>query len=154
MDLGIAQDMGRLRGFLTRPDIWENAAEESVVKDDFYPFNGATSIWLVTEDYDAAILVHMENGATVKIHPYIADVEKSRDVMLCLYKWLDSELTDSINKINAAIPSFDKKLYNFAIKVGFTKEGVNRASYKRGGEFHDMINLGMTRRELKEIING
>lgn len=154
MDIDIAKDMEGLRDFLLRPEIWERAAEDDVSRENFMPFNAEASIWLVVGDYDAAISVHMENGASVRIHPYIANVKESRSIMFLLYEWLSANLGESINKINASIPKFDRKLYNFAMKVGFVNEGINRESYLKGGEYHDLINLGITRAEMEDILNG
>ena len=66
------------------------------------------------------------------------------------YQWVLEIKT--INKVISIIPENQKKVYNFAKKVGFIDEGVNRHSYKRDGNIYDQWYLGITRNEIEDYL--
>jgi RimJ/RimL family protein N-acetyltransferase len=69
------------------------------------------------------------------------------------YEWVLENTEDRINKINVSIPENDKRVINFAKKVGFKKEGLNRDSYMKNGTIYAQQNLGITRSEIEDYIN-
>lgn len=152
-------DMGLVRSIVIEPDIWERIAEDGIEKDDFYPGTDAFTIWLLCieeSEIVGIILVHTDNSISVKIHPYLKSKyrEKGRIMMKSFYKWFLENTDDKVNKVNTVIPEFHKKVINFAKRVGFKKEGVNRESFRKDGKIYGQQNLGITRTEIGAYLNG
>ena len=61
---------------------------------------------------------------------------------------------EKIAKINVTIPENQVKVINFAKKVGFKKEGLNRDSYLKDGKLYGQQNLGITRKEIGVYLDG
>jgi RimJ/RimL family protein N-acetyltransferase len=155
MDISVTLDMQMVRDILMEPDIWERAAEDGVDKESFYPGTDAFSIWLLCLEENEAIgiiLVHTDTSVSVKMHPYLRKKhrQKGRAMMKAFYEWM-LESTDT-NKINVTIPECEQKVINFAKKVGFKKEGLNRDSYQKNGQLYGQQNLGITRHEIEEYL--
>lgn len=151
-------DMELVRNILFEPEIWERAAEDGIDKESFYPGTDNMAIWLLCiedEQIIGIILLHTDTTVSVKIHPYLLKThrEKGRIMMAAFYKWFLENTEDKINKINTSIPEFYKKVINFAKKVGFRKEGVNRDSYLKDGQLYGQQNLGITRTEIEEYLH-
>lgn len=149
-------DMDLVRSILIAPEIWEQAAEDGVNQDDYYPGYDALSAWLLCEVDDepiGLILVHHESSSVLNIHPYLKHKfkRKGRAMMTEFFNWFVS-LPESACKVNVTIPFNRKVVYNFAKKVGFKDEGVNRMSYKKAGVIYNQYRLGLTRDEIKGLI--
>ena len=149
-------DMNLVKSILTVPEIWEQAAEDGVEQDDYYPGYDSLSAWLLCEIDDepiGLILVHHENASVLNIHPYLKRKFKrnGRDMMTEFFKWFNS-LPESVCKVNVTIPFNRKIVYNFAKRVGFKDEGTNRMSYTKCGITYDQYRLGLTREEIKGLI--
>ena len=148
-----AKDMNAVKAFLIQPEVWERASEDYEDVSQFYPHNDELSVWLECVDdgdFIGLILVHHDNSTTLRIHPYMASKEKSREMMSDFFKWVLT-LPDQIQKIIVTIPSCYKIVHNFARKVGFIDEGINRLSYTKGGKLYDQWNLGITRAEIEVL---
>ena len=147
------QDMAKVKAFMIQPEVWERASEDYEELTDFYPHNDDLSVWLECLDEKALIgmvLVHHDNSTTLRIHPYMTSKTKGRDMMKELFGWV-LLLPDQIQKIIVSIPTCHRIAYNFAKKVGFIDEGINRLSYTKGGELYDQWNLGLTRKEIEAL---
>lgn len=145
-------NMDAVREILLIPEVWERAAEENIDPQSYYPGYDDLNAWLVVMEDDKAIgviLVSRETQIAVRMHPYMLPehMTKGREMMKAFYKWF---MNTGFQKVNVTIPMTDKKLYNFAKKVGFEDEGVNRQSYLRDNETFDQWNLGATKQEIGE----
>lgn len=170
MRLELCLDMALVKRIMTEPDIWERAAEDGVDADKWYPGTNEMTIWLLCVEDDGIgengqlidnnkiigiILVHTDNSVSVKIHPYLRSKhrEKGRSMMKEFYKWFLANTKEDCNKINVSIPTYHTRVINFAKKVGFQKEGINRDSYQKGGQLYGQQNLGITRKEIGEYLD-
>jgi len=130
-------------------DIW-NRFSDGVDFNDFYPEINDTNGWLIVRDDDREIgIIYLKcsTSCAIEFHPYLykSDRKLGREMVKAFFKWfLDN--TDLV-KINAIIPDKLKQVINFALKVGFKKEGIDRMSYNRGK--CDRVMLGITRSEVK-----
>jgi RimJ/RimL family protein N-acetyltransferase len=154
MDIGLIDDMEAVKSFVSQDELWE-CEDDLVQKDDFYPSNDSLSQWLYCYDDGkivGMILVHNETSVSIKMHPYLlkAHREKGREMMKVFYNHF-MNLPNHINKLNVSIPVIHKKVINFAKKVGFRDEGINRGSYFKNGKYHDQVNMGLLRSEIARL---
>ena len=159
IDIQMTTDMELVRSILVEPDIWERAAEDGIDQDTYYPGYGPMSAWLLCIEDDkpiGLILLHTDTCVSMKMHPYlrVEHRQKGRIMMRAFYKWMLENTDDSINKVNVIIPEYEKKVINFAKKVGFKKEGFCRDSYLKNGQLYGQQNLGITRKEIGEFLDG
>lgn len=157
MNISLTVDLPLVRAILMEPDIWERAAEDCVDKETFYPRTDLYNMWLLCEDDEdviGLILVHTDTSVSVKIHPYLRKNHRheGRKMMAEFYKWfIDNTKAE---KVSVSIPEYEKRVINFSKKVGFTDEGINRLSYRKNGHLFNLHNLGITRQEIEDRING
>jgi len=157
IDIQMTTDMALVKSILIEEDIWERAAEDGIDQETYYPGYDSMTVWLLcveNEEIAGIILVHTDNSVSLKMHPYLRAEhrQKGRTMMEAFYKWvLDNTET---RKINVSIPENHKKVINFAKKVGFKKEGFNRDSYLKNGQLYGQQNLGITRQEIGEYLDG
>jgi len=149
-------DMDLVKSILIIPEIWEQAAEDGVEQDDYYPGYDSLSAWLLCEIDDepiGLIYVHNETLCSINIHPYLKHKfkRKGRDMMIEFFKWFLT-LPDKLCKVNVSIPSSRRIVYNFAKRVGFKDEGINRMSFLKDGDICDQYQLGLTRNEIKGLL--
>lgn len=157
MNVELTTDMNLVRGVLIIPEVWERAAEPNVDPESFEPGYNSLAVWLSVRDADeviGVILVTYETSASIRMHPYMipGTHELGREMMEAFYLWFMEAMQAGIVKVNVTIPMTDRKLYNFAKKVGFLDEGINRYSYRRGDDVYNQWNLGITKQEIEERI--
>lgn len=87
-------------------------------------------------------------GICCDIHPYILPEHriKSRDAVSAALTYLFSNHAQ-IHKVNATIPVIYPKVRNFALKIGFVPEGINRRSFMKHGVIYDQWVVGIMRSE-------
>lgn len=156
IDLYHTNDMNLVRSIMTSPDIWEQSVEDGSNISNFYPSQDYLSVWLLVRLRDEIIgvmLVHNDTLCSVNIHPALLSKHKryGRDMMKAFFKWFLT-LPDTLTKVNCSIPDNLKMVQNFAKKVGFKHEGINRASFFKDGIAQDQIRYGLTREEIKGLI--
>jgi hypothetical protein len=149
-------DMTLVKELITRPDVWGRAGY-GLDSETFTPFNDGVSVWMKYEEngeIKGLILTHSDTSVSVKIHPYIISGEKGigRNMINDFHKWVIDHT--GVKKINVTIQGDNRDTYNMAKKTGFIDEGVNRASYMKDGELLDQWNLGITRNEIIEHLEG
>lgn len=155
MDLSLIDDMPAVKAFISQEEIWERF-EDGIDKEDFQPLNDSVAQWLLCFDDNkivGMILVHFDTNSSLMMHPYLLAKyrHKGRDMMSAFYKWFLT-LADQVHKLNVSIPITQRKVINFAKKVGFKQEGINRESYMKDGQYYDQIILGLTRPEIEGLI--
>ena len=155
IDIQMTTDMLLVKSILIEPDIWERAAEDGIDQETYYPGYDSMTVWLLcveNEEIVGIILLHTDNSVSLKMHPYLRAEhrQKGRIMMEAFYKWVLKNT--KTRKINVSIPEDEKKVINFAKKVGFKKEGFNRDSYLKDGQLYGQQNLGITRNEIEEYL--
>lgn len=156
IDLYHTKDMNLVRSIMTTPEIWEQSVEDGSNISNFYPSQDYLSIWLLVKLKDKIIgvmLVHNDTLCSVNIHPALLAKYKKygREMLKAFFKWFLT-LPDTLCKVNCSIPNNLKMVQNFAKKVGFKQEGINRASFFKDGIAQDQIRYGLTREEIKGLI--
>lgn len=159
MIVDLTTDMELVRAIMTEPDIWERAAEDGVEQDTWFPGYDAMTAWLLCiedDDIVGVILMHTDTSVSIKMHPYLRKEhrQKGRVMMKAFYEWVLEDTQSKMQKISVTIPINQAKVINFAKKVGFQKEGVNRDSYLKDGQLYGQQNLGITRSEIEVFLDG
>ena len=128
---------------LYHPDIWPLIRQDGPLfvlnpTDHWYLFQKGND-WL-----GMVCLSHRSNHC-LSIHPMIFRAHRRKYayaiVFECLRMYQDY-------KIVAEIPQYRRELLNFAMKCGFTVEGLNRESLVKDGIIMNTIQLGITSREI------
>ena len=156
VDLYHTNDMELIRSFMLKDEIWETSVEDVTIKDNFYPGQDALSVWLLAKiknELIGVLLVNHSSSCAVDIHPYLLKQHKKhgRDLIKSFFKWFLS-LPDDLCKVNCSIPDHLKIVQNFALKVGFKQEGINKASFMYNGKAQDQKRYGLTREEIKGLL--
>lgn len=159
MKVLLTDDMELVRAIMMEKDIWARAAEDCVDKESWFPGYDKMTAWLLCVDDDdivGVILLHTDTSVSIKMHPYLRSQyrEKGRIMMKAFYEWILENGQSNIAKITVTIPINQAKVINFAKKVGFQKEGINRDSYLKDGQLYGQQNLGITRSEIGEYLDG
>ena len=153
----LADDMNIVKEMAAK--VWDSMAEDDVIIDNFEPYNSSTAAWFIysNDDIDVGMLfVSNDSSTAINFHPYIMPEHKGsgRKMVVEFFEWFIRNIPAKVNKINVKVPIIHKTVYNFAKKVGFIDEGVDRMSYTKNGEVCDRYALGLTRSEIMEICNG
>lgn len=150
-------DQAMIKAILSHDDIWELAAEDEVIKEEYWPTVNDSNVWLICSDGDTVfgiILAHLETSCSIMIHPYLRKQyrRKGREMMKKLFQRFLDHTPESFVKISAIIPDCYKSAQNFAKRVGFKEEGVSRNSYRKKGEVFDRRYYGITREEIEVLL--
>ncbi len=143
---------------MTHPDIWDVVAEDGVYKDDFKP-DFDNNKWFVLSVGGVLIGLlhaHSQNGITMQCHiamlpQYRKQHSKNAGISILQYIY---DNFDNCDKIVALVPDIYPNVKNFLTSFGFVLEGVNRLSYRKYGRTHDQSWFGITRDEIKKVLNG
>jgi hypothetical protein len=133
--------------------VFDIAVADGDLYANFVPRMDGSQGWLkVTESDKIEGIVFIEKVSTVsiKFHPYlIGNKGGGRKLIKAILEWF---LTTEMNKLNVAIPVIYKSTINTAKKIGFIMEGIDRESFLKSGKHVDQMLLGLTRKEIEEIL--
>lgn len=97
-------------------------------------------------DLMGCFILHKRNSITVECHVQVLPKyrkefaeEFGRKVIEWTWKNTDAR------KIVAQIPFLYPNVKDFALRMGFEVEGVNKLSYRKNGSIHDQWHLGIIR---------
>ena len=156
ISLEVTQDMDLVKSIITIGELWDKACDFDLKAEDYYPTANHLNAWLlpmIDTEIIGIYLAHVYNSATLQVHPYILSKYNKfcRDSMRAFFGWFLG-LTPGMVKLIAAIPACYMSTYNFAKKMGFQDEGINRLSYRRDDKIFDIYNMGITREEIAEYL--
>lgn len=144
-------DLNLVKELITRPEIWERAAEDGLNPDEYFPSYNDMTAWLVCKEGKENIgimLIHIDTSISAILHPYLIKAGKGQKMIKAFYRWfLDNT---PLLKINVAIPELYKEVIAFSKSMGFKDEGFNRSSYMKDGKVYGQINMGIERDEIVE----
>lgn len=93
--------------------------------------------------------IHQVTSVCFQIHAFMMD-RTQKESGLTIEKWCLDNIED-MQKLIAEIPVIYPNVYHFTKSQGFQDEGINRHSFTKNGEVHDVHRLGITREELWEL---
>jgi hypothetical protein len=108
-------------------------------------------IWLLFEDEGEIVGLFNFTHVTsicLEMHPMIFKQYRLKYARECMSWALQFFLETGKNKIIVQIPSDRPELVNFAKHHGFIEEGINRESVMKQGKIMNIIQLGITKREI------
>lgn len=164
MDIGVKDivvvsectDVDAIKDVFTHPEIWATIAEDNQYPEDF-------EVDLTKELY-MACLVNGEiigfyafavvNGIELDIHAQILPKFRKKYSLAsgkAILDWFFHYAPEKYQKLTAQIPFKYPNVKDFALRIGFQHEGVNRKSYKKDGVIYDQWHLGITRDEIGTI---
>lgn len=134
--------------------MFEKSISDTIAQDtdnDFVLELNKGELWLSIHNDDKLIGVcAFDNvrGIGCDIHPYILPKYRiySRKAVSSAISYLFSNF-EQIQKVNATIPFIYPKVKNFALKIGFKPEGINRQSFLKHGVIYDQWAVGLLRSE-------
>lgn len=149
MRLERTYDMAVVRQIVMHPAIWPHVHEDGT-GDDWQPVAIDGFIWLLVSDPEplGVFLVHQRGACSYEMHTCLLPESwgpRAAHAAQLLLKWAFTEL--HCRKMITAVPSYNRAALRFAKAGGMTQEGVNRASFLRGGQMVDQIMLGITKEE-------
>lgn len=108
----------------------------------------------VTLDVIGMIVLVPMNRVTLDLHVHMKPEHKkfNQQAMIEVFKYFMT--IGQYVKITADIPELYESVYHFALKMGFTDEGLNRLSHLKKGKLWDVHRLGITKDEIIEYIKG
>jgi len=124
-------------------------------KDCFFDVENDCYLSVVDGDLLGVYQLVPHSLSVIDLHPIMLPVHRSKSskTIKAVFEWILNNCSEKINKVIAQFPSSRKHIELFAIKNGFKKEGVNRGSFLKGGEYLDQTMIGITRQEMKEAIS-
>lgn len=152
MILQQTHNMELVKQIMLMPEILQYASEDDPDCDPVFTCEKGEA-WLLAMDDDlfvGIIYTHITGSAVAFFHPYILRKHKDEFEPMCkaFLKWFADSMPNKIIKLNALIPTYAKPAYEAAISIGFTKEGVDRMSYRKHGKIWDRYLMGITRGEI------
>jgi hypothetical protein len=153
------RDIDLINSVMFDDDIFNVISEDGATKER-QRFDVYNEYWLkVTVDDDLVGLynLHTTNQSTLEAHVHILPEfrkQHSNASIRKVYKWLIDNCGDEVVKFIANIPSIYPNVLRFCLSNGFTHEGINRKSYLKNNLIHDVDMVGITKEEMKGVLNG
>lgn len=147
-----------VEGIITNPAIFETIAEDGFKIEDV-EIDCIKDCWLTMDNGDEIVGVyklHPHNSTTLQIHAHVLPEfrkEFSHDTGIEALRWILEEGPREYEKVIAIIPRIYENVKRFTCSQGFIEEGVNRKSYRKNGRIVDQWLLGITRDEIREMLN-
>lgn len=139
------------RSVVCKDRLWNAISEDdSIGKDEYYPDpDGVILVALLDDDnllhgfVVGRVITDSVAEAHIAIDPDLWGHKDNVDLGKLGCEVLYKE-TGAI-KLVASIPVTDKEVLRYAQRVGFQREGINKASFRRNGEVLDQYYVGMAR---------
>lgn len=140
-----------LRTIALKDRVWNTISEdESCSKDDYWPdMEGMYVIALADGDtlhgfLLSRILTDSVNDLHIIIDPDLWGNPKNVELtkLGCAHLF---QLRPRMKKLVAMFPTTDAPVLRFAQRVGFQREGINKASFLRNGKLLDQYYVGLKR---------
>lgn len=151
MDIGLkftrTQDKELIKKILLDKSLLETTAEDGCLD-----INAESDCYLACVDNGEVIGIAVfspESRMTINYHPNLLKEHRGKrsiDFTLKALEWLYDN-AEMYQKVNVKFPRIYKHIEVYAIKAGFTFEGVDRQSCKNG----DRLCYGITRSEIGKI---
>lgn len=143
-----SHDMATVRAILSHPAVWPHIHDDGATEPD--PLDHEGLIWLMVSNPEptGCFLFHAHNSVTFEVHTCLTPAlwgPKAREAARLAREWIFTNT--SAQKLITHVPAYNAVALRFALHNGFVREGLNRASFLRGGELLDQHLLGLTKKE-------
>ena len=153
------RDIDIINSIMFDDDIFDTVSEDGATKER-QRFDVYNEYWLkvlVNNEVVGLYNLHHTNQSTLEAHVHILKRfrgDHSVNSILKAYEWLVENCGSEVVKFTSSIPVIYPNVLRFCLSNGFTHEGVNRKSYLKNGIVHDVDMVGITMKEIKEVLNG
>lgn len=138
-----------IRAIVSTPDIRDRVCEDGFDFDAWEP-NTDSDCWLLALEDDELVGVYLfvaKNRTTAEIHPHVLPEKRGKLSYTSCRKACEWVFNAGKQKIVAEIPVIYPEVKRFALKMGFSVEGLNRQSIQKKGELLDQWIVGLTKAE-------
>ncbi len=140
-------------------ELFERVAEDHMSREGFVLPTKKNEAYFMILDDDQPIgfwVIYPQNGTSLGIHCNIMKQHRKRGkkAAKAVLQWFIDECPDKYLKLNAEIPTCYPEVYHFTKGFGFVDEGINRKSIMKKGELLDQWRLGITRKEVDQVLRG
>jgi RimJ/RimL family protein N-acetyltransferase len=150
-------DKKAVEKIITLPEIFDCISEDDC---DLPEIDVIKDCWLIIKVDDLCIgayFLHPHNSTTLEIHAHILPEYRKEHAInsgSVILQWVLDECPETYQKIIAQVPKLYPNVKSFCEVNGFKVEGINRLSHRKNGVLHDQWLLGITRDEIKGVLNG
>lgn len=138
-------DVKKIKSVLCDEWIYNRISEDGTPSAEEYE-PPTDAVYLTDSDLSGLVIYQPINAASFEFHIQMLDRSKGVELGLSCIKWLWDN-SDAI-KIVTQVPEIYPEVCNFAGKIGFEKEGINRSSYLKGGKVYSQIYYGLIKPEV------
>lgn len=144
----VVSDPEQIAPVLRDPFIWDHISDDySGNAADFVPPVTPDRVYLGAFDGEALVgvfLYHFHTRTMAEVHSCILRSHRGRwalDQAKASLRFIFDNTT--CRKVITHVPDYNKPALSFALRVGMTLEGNNRASFLKNGVLHDQALLGI-----------
>ena len=149
-EVTVCGDVDYIKSVIFDDEMWERCSDDQTD----YDIDKAHCLWLVvTTDGRRVGLASIFNdaGCCLEIHINIPKANRGKgtlDMGRAIIRWVKHNNIAGKSKLVTQIPVIYKDVIQFASKLGFKKEGINRQSVMIGGKAIDKVHMGITFGEI------
>ena len=149
-DVNICDDIEYIKSVIFDPEMWARCSDDQTE----YDIDQATCLWLVvTKDGKRVGIASIFNdaGCCLEVHINIPKANRGKGTLemgRAIIGWIKENNIAGKSKIVTQIPVIHRDVIQFALKLGFVNEGINRQSVIIGGKAIDKVYLGITFGEI------
>ena len=149
--VSICTDYDYIKSVLCEPEMWDRCCDDQTTVN----VEDIPCIWLVCKKYGhrkGLCSVFNSAGCSLEIHINIPSENRGKGTIQmgkAFLAWVKKENRIGKQKINTQIPTIYKDVIQYALRLGFQKEGVNRQSVIKGSKMIDKIYMGITFQEIQ-----
>lgn len=150
------KDIDHIHSILRHDDIWpfivndENLGPDAI---DAKPLVENDNVYLLSPSPQSLFYAIPENSVTWQIHAAILKPERKRGTELgrAAARWMFT--STPCLKLESKIPVNFNNVFEYALRVGFSVEGLSRGSVLYHGELYDQHLMGLQRKDAKWAIS-
>jgi len=149
MQIRRTHDMSVVQPILAHPSIFPHIHDDGFT--EAAPIDHEGLYWLLVEEDKplGVFLVHAHNTACYEVHTCLLPEtwgRSSLEAAQLVGRWIFENTP--CQKLITHVPESNRLAKKFAIRSGFTLEGINRASFLRDGVLLDQFLFGITKQEF------
>lgn len=151
MKIERTHDMALVAEIMRDPAIWPHVHDDATPAD-WAPTDAEGFFWMLVTldngDVGGVFLVHALNGYCYEMHTCLLPRtwgEQAAKAAQMLAGWVFNVAGGE--KLVTNVPANNRAARRFALAGGMQQEGINRASFMKGGKMIDQIFLGITKGE-------